>query len=1470
MISHKGKTYSAIKKYRKIVIQIALGVLLFLSLGTLLLSSATFQTYLARKLTDSLADKYGINLSVNGVEGSLFTFQFGLNDVFAEDYKQDTLFYAKQIKAPILDFNALVKGRFSLGKVLIDQLTYKITTYPNSEQSNWGVFLEKVTLENTESSGANPFELFAKQVQISNARFVITDFNKTQPALFSANNLLIKATDFKIKGPQVNAAIKQLTFDTPNGIAVSDLSTQFSYGLNQMRFESLILKTPHSTILGQVTLDYDREDFGDFYNKVLFHAQFKDSQIGTADINLLYPEFDQTSVFNFSANLDGTLNKLNASNLFLTSDNTALRGDFGFNAFFDTLTPFYLDANIKGFESQYGSLKRLMPRVLGNNLPLSMSRLGTFTLRGNAAIGADQITTQINASTRLGNFYAAVDLSNITDINRGVYEGFLSLIDFDLGAYTQINALGAVSMDANIKGTGFLLNNLNTNLEGLVYNMTLKGYNYIDASVSGLFKNERFEGSLSVEDPNCKFSFSGLADFSKANRAFNFNASVDYADLHQMNLVKDSIALFKGDLDIDLKGTDIDNVLGVLAFKNTQYKNAKNTYFFEDFNVAADSLVDGFRTISINSKDIISGAIRGRYKLLEFGKLLQNAMGSIYTNYKPFEVTKGQEMTFEFDIYNTLVEIFLPEVQFGPNTFIRGALQADAGVFKLDFKSPQFSLYNNLLDSVVLKVDTKNPLFNTFLALKSAKTPYYDIEDLRLINNTLQDTLFFRAEFKGGKDRSDLFGLNFYHTFNDGKQSVIGLKKSTLAFKGADWFINEAGNKDNKVIFNKNLDSVFVSSLVMSSPERENVVLNGQLADSTYKDIRLSFSKVALRKIFPRVDSLDLDGKVNGELNILQKDNVYFPNSNLDIADFEINKTVLGNLDFDLLGNGDLSDFIINAKLLRDKEEKLRLLGNIFKSDSSDYQIKLLASFNAFPLEPFSPLGKGVIGNIRGGLWGNAEITGPIVNPDFTGTLTLNQAGISVPYLGVNYNFSPNAKIGLYNQVFDFKDITLIDDAHNTQAKLSGTIDHRSFDDWKLDLTIDASSERFLILNTPYDPEALYYGSGFLNGNGRIYGPTKALNIDVSGATALGTSLKIPLQDIVNVGDYTFIDFVEKRTLDTEVTVKELTDYRGLELNFDLAVTPEAEVEIVVDQKSGSSLKGTGGGILLMEINTNGKFKMFGDFVVATGSYNYKFGGFIDKTFKVNPGGSIIWDGDPMGAQLNMEASYGLFANPAPLLESSGYTNRIPTEVLVRLNGALENPNIDFDIAFPGTNSVVKSELQYALQDPTVQDRNAFFLLAQGTFVNDATGINQQAVTGNLLQSASGLLSSILEGSNDKLNFGLSYEQGMLDRVSNLQTDSRIGVSVSTQISDRVLFNGRLGVPVGGVTENVVAGDAEIQIILNDQGSLSAKIFNRENEIQQFLADRQGYTQGVGLSYQVDFNSFQELLRKILNKKEGE
>ena len=50
--------------------------------------------------------------------------------------------------------------------------------------------------------------------------------------------------------------------------------------------------------------------------------------------------------------------------------------------------------------------------------------------------------------------------------------------------------------------------------------------------------------------------------------------------------------------------------------------------------------------------------------------------------------------------------------------------------------------------------------------------------------------------------------------------------------------------------------------------------------------------------------------------------------------------------------------------------------------------------------------------------------------------------------------------------------------------------------------------------------------------------------------------------------------------------------------------------------------------------------------------------------------------------------------------------------------------------------------------------------------------------------------------------------------------------------------------------------------ILNDEGSLKAKIFNKENEFR-YIGDELGYTQGLGLSYDVDFNTFKQLINRI-------
>ena len=71
-----------------------------------------------------------------------------------------------------------------------------------------------------------------------------------------------------------------------------------------------------------------------------------------------------------------------------------------------------------------------------------------------------------------------------------------------------------------------------------------------------------------------------------------------------------------------------------------------------------------------------------------------------------------------------------------------------------------------------------------------------------------------------------------------------------------------------------------------------------------------------------------------------------------------------------------------------------------------------------------------------------------------------------------------------------------------------------------------------------------------------------------------------------------------------------------------------------------------------------------------------------------------------------------------------------------------------------------------------------------------------------------------------------------------------------------------------GTDENVILGNVQIDFLLNESGSLKARIFNKENEFQ-FFGDEIGFTQGIGIHYDVEFDNFKELLKKIKknNKK---
>ena len=410
-----------------------------------------------------------------------------------------------------------------------------------------------------------------------------------------------------------------------------------------------------------------------------------------------------------------------------------------------------------------------------------------------------------------------------------------------------------------------------------------------------------------------------------------------------------------------------------------------------------------------------------------------------------------------------------------------------------------------------------------------------------------------------------------------------------------------------------------------------------------------------------------------------------------------------------------------------------------------------------------------------------------------------------------------------------------------------------------------------LLLNTSQKPESLFFGKGFLNGNLSLSGPTKNLAISMQGTTEKGTSIKIPWAESYDLSDIDFISFIDKTNQSdnpSNESQQNLKEIRGIEMDFELDVTNDASIEIVIDQETGSSLSGRGAGNLFMEINTNGKFNMWGDFITYDGSYNFKNLGLIDKKFNVKPGGTIVWEGNPLEAQMDLEAVYSVpgCANPALLLDNPNFNRKIPTEVRIRLQGNLLKPDDPiFEIEFPNTSGIVTSEINYRLADPQRSQLQAISLLSQGIFINEV-GVSMQGITNNLYQKASDIVSNLIGEENDKLKVGIDYLQGDKSALLDIATEDRLGFTLSTKLSDRILLNGKIGVPVGGVEQTLVVGNIQIDFILNQEGTLRAKVFNKENEFR-YIGDELGYTQGVGLSYDVDFNTFKELVQKVINSQ---
>ncbi|NJK86991.1 MAG: hypothetical protein HC906_14440 [Bacteroidales bacterium] len=94
--------------------------------------------------------------------------------------------------------------------------------------------------------------------------------------------------------------------------------------------------------------------------------------------------------------------------------------------------------------------------------------------------------------------------------------------NYDLGRLTGNKDFGKISM--NISATGFSPSgkSVNANITGNVGLLEVKKYQYQNINIAGILENNKYDGSVTIKDPNLDFEFHGLIDFSEESAQYNF------------------------------------------------------------------------------------------------------------------------------------------------------------------------------------------------------------------------------------------------------------------------------------------------------------------------------------------------------------------------------------------------------------------------------------------------------------------------------------------------------------------------------------------------------------------------------------------------------------------------------------------------------------------------------------------------------------------------------------------------------------------------------------------------------------------------------------------------------------------------------------------------------------------------------------------------------------------------------------
>ena len=573
----------------------------------LIFSIPAVQSRLGKIATDFVNKEFGTNIVVKKIDLSLLG-SVQLKEIEIRDHHKDTLIFVNNLKTSLQNVKKVVDNNVDLGDVTLSGAYFYMKKYKGEEDDNLSIFVKSFDDGNDQPS-KNPFILKTSNIYVDDLTYKLIDEAKKEPLQFGAYNVGGNLQNFLLEGPDFSSNIKGMYLTDNRGISITNLSTDFAYTKQHMLFNNTTLETNNnSNIQADIEFTYKRKDFVSFVDKVKVTSKFKKSSVSVMDLNKLYGEIGGTDMLFFTGKMNGVLNNFSLNNVNLYSKNgIRIVGDMGFVNALNTSRGFVFDADLDKVSAEYNQLKSILPNVLGKTLPTDFKKLGRFNMSGLVKVTPEQMDATLRVTSQIGTTVSDLLITGIDDINNAEYSGEIEFINLDIGVLANDDNLGKVSLRADVDGQGFDVANINTSVIGTVSSIEFNNYTYKDLLVNGEFQNKLFDGYLEAKDDNFSLTFKGLADFSSEVHKFDFQADIDMLDLNKTQLfTRDSIALLKGKINLDISGNTFDDIVGKATFQNLEYTNQKQKYEFKKFEVNS-SVKDSIKTIEVNSKDIAEG-----------------------------------------------------------------------------------------------------------------------------------------------------------------------------------------------------------------------------------------------------------------------------------------------------------------------------------------------------------------------------------------------------------------------------------------------------------------------------------------------------------------------------------------------------------------------------------------------------------------------------------------------------------------------------------------------------------------------------------------------------------------------------------------------------------------------------------------------------------------------------------------------